>query len=95
MMLQQPEPSGYVVATGITRTVREFAQVAFAHVGMRAEDFIEVDEAFMRPAEVDVLLGDAATARQVLGWEPVTTFEQTVAEMVDADIERVERHSRL
>jgi GDPmannose 4,6-dehydratase len=95
MMLQQPEPSDFVVATGVTRSVLEFAQVAFAHVGMQAEEFIDIDEAFMRPAEVDVLLGDATRARQVLGWRPDTTFEQMVAEMVDADIERVERHSRL
>ncbi len=95
MMLQQPEPSDFVVATGVTRSVREFAQVAFAHVGLQADDFIEIDEAFMRPAEVDILLGDASRARQVLGWQPAITFEQMVAEMVDADIERVERHSRL
>jgi len=94
-MLQQPEPSDFVVATGVTRSVREFAQVAFAHVGMQAEDFIEIDQAFMRPAEVDILLGDATRAREVLGWRPDITFEQMVAEMVDADIERVERHSRL
>jgi GDPmannose 4,6-dehydratase len=75
MMLQQPEPSDYVVATGVTRSVREFAQIAFAHVGLRAEDCIEIDEAFLRPAEVDVLLGDATKARQVLGWRPDTTFE--------------------
>jgi len=95
MMLQQPEPSDFVVATGVTRSVREFAQVAFAYVGLQAEDHIEIDGSFMRPAEVDVLLGDATKARQVLGWRPDTTFEQMVAEMVDADIERVSRHSRL
>jgi len=92
MMLQQPEPADFVVATGVTRSVRDFAQVAFAHVGMNAEDFIEIDNAFMRPAEVDILLGDATKARQVLGWRPEITFEQMVGEMVEADIERVKRH---
>jgi GDPmannose 4,6-dehydratase len=95
MMLQQPEPADFVVATGVTRSVREFAQVAFAHVGMTAEDFIEIDEAFMRPAEVDMLLGDATKARQALGWRPEISFEQMVGEMVDADIERVKRQSHL
>jgi GDPmannose 4,6-dehydratase len=95
MMLQQPDPSDFVVATGVTRSVREFAQVAFAHVGMQSEEFIEIDEAFKRPAEVDVLLGDATKAWQVLGWRPDTTFEHMVAEMVEADIERVTTSLRL
>jgi GDPmannose 4,6-dehydratase len=92
MMLQQPEPADFVVASGVTRSVREFARVAFAHVGMTAEDFIEIDEAFMRPAEVDMLLGDATKAKQVLGWRPEITFERLVGEMVEADLERVRRH---
>jgi GDPmannose 4,6-dehydratase len=95
MMLQQPEPADFVVATGVTRSVSEFAQVAFAHVGLNADDYIEIDKAFMRPAEVDMLLGDATKARQVLGWRPEITFEQLVGEMVEADIERVKRQSHL
>ena len=95
LMLQQPRPSDFVVATGVTRSVREFAQVAFAHVGLQAEAFIEIDEAFKRPAEVDRLLGDASRARQVLGWRPDITFEQMVGEMVEADIERAKRRSPL
>lgn len=95
MMLQQDEADDFVVATGTTTSVREFARLAFAHVGLDAEEHIVVDSHFLRPAEVDLLLGDATKARQRLGWQPETSLEELVAEMVDADLERVKKHERL
>ena len=88
-MLQQEKPDDYVIATGRTTTVREMCQIAFSHVGLRMEDFVEVDPAFIRPAEVDVLIGDPAKAKRVLGWEATTTLETMMREMVDADLQRV------
>jgi GDPmannose 4,6-dehydratase len=89
MMLQQPQPADYVVATGRTTTVREFCRVAFRHVGLNYEDYVVIDPKFFRPAEVDVLQGNAAKARDQLGWRPKTTLEQLIAMMVDADMRRV------
>lgn len=89
LMLQQERPDDYVIATGATRSVRDFCQLAFSHVGLTMEDHVQVDPRFMRPAEVEVLLGDATKANEKLGWAPQTTFEQLVAEMVDADLARV------
>jgi GDPmannose 4,6-dehydratase len=88
LMLQQGQGDDYVVATGRTVTVREFCDLAFAHVGLKGEDHLTIDPRFLRPAEVDVLLGDAAKARARLGWEPEISLEQMVAEMVDADLAR-------
>jgi GDPmannose 4,6-dehydratase len=88
LMLQQPRPDDYVVATGRTASVREFCRLAFAHVGLDFERHVTADPSFLRPAEVDVLQGDAAKARQVLGWRPETTLEEMVAEMVEADLKR-------
>ena len=90
MMLQQEEADDFVVATGETHSVREFCEVAFGHVGLNWEDYVVIDEAFMRPAEVDLLVGDAAKAKELLGWEPNTTFEDLVTMMVDADIDLIE-----
>jgi GDPmannose 4,6-dehydratase len=87
MMLQQDTPSDFVIATGQTHSVRRFCEIAFEHVGLSWEDHVTLDERFMRPAEVDLLIGDASKARRELGWEPRTTFEQLVTMMVDADIE--------
>jgi GDPmannose 4,6-dehydratase len=95
LMLQQQTPSDYVIATGVTRSVRDFVDLAFDYVGLKASDHVEIDPAFLRPAEVDVLLGDPTRAREKLGWVPETTFEQMVAEMVDADLARVRRQSEL
>jgi len=86
-MLQCDSPDDYVVATGKTWTVREFAKRAFARAGLDWEKYVVVDPLFYRPAEVDLLIGDASKARIELGWEPSTTFEQLVNEMVDADRE--------
>lgn len=88
LMLQQDEADDYVVATGRTESVREFCRLAFAHVGLDYERYVTVDPRFMRPAEVDVLLGDASKARSKLGWAAETTLEQLAAEMVEADLKR-------
>ncbi len=87
LMLQQDHADDYVVATGETHSVRRFCEIAFEHVGMQWEDHVSIDERFMRPAEVDLLIGDATKAREVLGWKPRTTFEELVTMMVDADLE--------
>lgn len=89
LMLQQSEPSDYVVATGVTTTVREMCRIAFEHVGLNHEDFVAIDPTFFRPAEVDVLLGDPTKATQKLGWKPRTSLHELVAMMVEADLRRV------
>jgi GDPmannose 4,6-dehydratase len=90
-MLQQDEPDDFVVATGETHSVREFCELAFGHVGLDYRDHVVQDEQFMRPAEVDLLIGDAGKARRVLGWEPRTSFAELVQMMVDSDLELVAR----
>jgi len=85
-MLQQDEPDDFVIATGETHSVREFCQLAFDAVGLDYEDYVVVDPLFYRPAEVDILLGDAAKARRQLGWQPEVGFEELIADMVDADV---------
>ena len=85
LMLQQPEPGDYVVATGETHSVREFLEEAFAHVGLDWEPYVEIDPKYYRPAEVDLLVGDASKAKAVLGWTPGTHFKDLVRLMVDAD----------
>ena len=93
MMLQQDEPDDYVVATGTSRTIGEFCEVAFAHVGLDWRQYVVVDERFLRPAEVYTLLGDATKAREKLGWEPEVGFEKMVRQMVDWDLEQVAHQS--
>ncbi len=88
LMLQQEVPDDYVVATHRTTTVREFCRIAFAHVGLDYENYVTVNPAFLRPAEVDVLHGNPAKAEAKLGWKPEITLEQMVQEMVDADLKR-------
>jgi len=88
LMLQQDKADDYVVATGRTTSVREFCQMAFAHVGLDWEAHVALDTAFLRPAEVEVLLGRAAKANARLDWQPETTLEEMVAEMVEADLQR-------
>lgn len=89
LMLQQSEPDDYVIATGETHTVERLVEVAFSYVGLNWKDYVKVDPAFLRPAEVDLLIGDSSKARQKLGWKPKVTFEQMIQMMVDADLERV------
>ena len=90
-MLQHERPDDYVVATGETHLVREFLDEAFGYVGLDWQDFVEFDPRYSRPAEVDLLLGDASKAKQVLGWEPKVRFKDLVRLMVDTDIELVDR----
>jgi len=94
LMLQQPLPGDFVVSTGETHSVREFCEVAFGHVDLAWQDFVTIDERFFRPAEVDLLVGDAARARDILGWVPRTTFVELVRSMVDADLDAVARQQR-
>ncbi len=89
MMMQRDEPVDYVVATGETHSVRELVEQAFGHVGLDWREHVVQDERFMRPAEVDLLVGDPARAKADLGWEPEVRFEQLVQMMVDADLERL------
>ena len=92
LMLQQPEPDDYVVATGETHSVREFLEVAFAHVGLDWQKHVEIDARYFRPAEVELLIGDASKAKRKLGWEPKTKFVELVKLMVDADVELLRKH---
>jgi GDPmannose 4,6-dehydratase len=89
LMLQQDQASDFVVSTGETHSVREFCEVAFGHVGLDYQEFVVQDEKFFRPAEVDLLVGDAHKARTVLGWQPRTSFTELVTGMVDADMDQV------
>lgn len=91
LMLQQKKPDDYVIATGETHTVREFAEIAFERVGLNWKDYVVVDKELLRPAEVDYLLGDAKKGREVLGWKPNVNFRQLVEMMVDADMKVVAR----
>ncbi len=93
MMLQQDEPDDYVIATGSSRTIGEFCEVAFAHAGLDWRQYVVLDERFLRPAEVYTLLGDATKAREKLGWEPEVGFEEMVQQMVDWDLEQVAHQS--
>jgi GDPmannose 4,6-dehydratase len=92
LMLQHETPDDYVVATGVTRTVRELVAVAFEHVGLNWEKYVDVDPKLIRPAEVDVLVGDASKARRVLGWHPSVNFETMIGKMVEADLARYTRN---
>jgi len=86
MMLQQDQADDYVIATGVSHSVRQLVETAFGHVGLDWQKYVRIDPAFLRPAEVDHLIGDASKAKRVLGWEPSVSFERLVAMMVDADI---------
>jgi GDPmannose 4,6-dehydratase len=88
-MVQQDEPSDYVVATGVSHSVRELVETAFSHVGLDWHDHVQTDAALLRPAEVEHLIGDSSKARQELGWEPSVDFTTLIRMMVDADLERL------
>lgn len=94
-MLQQDVPDDYVVATGKTWSVREFAEKAFSRAGLDFEKYVEFDERYLRPAEVDLLLGDPAKAKEKLGWEPTTSFDELVSMMVESDMELARREKTL
>jgi GDPmannose 4,6-dehydratase len=91
LMLQQDRPDDFVVSTNETHSVREFCQIAFDRAGLNWEDHVIIDERFMRPAEVDLLVGDSAKARTALGWKPEVGFAELVSTMVDADLDMVAR----
>jgi len=91
-MLQQPEASDYVVATGIDHSVRDVCKIAFERVGLEYEKYVVIDPQLYRPAEVDQLLGDPSKAHKVLGWEPTVSFEELIRMMVDADLDRLRKH---
>jgi GDPmannose 4,6-dehydratase len=93
MMLRQDEPDDYVIATGEKHSVREFLELAFAHVGLSWQDHVISDPRFMRPAEVDYLIGDASKAREKLGWKATTTFPELVARMVENDLALTSRNT--
>src|SRR5687768_8704311 len=89
LMLQQPTADDYVIASGISHSVQNLVEVAFGHVGLDWQQYVRIDPAFLRPAEVDHLIGDPARAKASLGWEPTVTFEGLVGMMVEADLERL------
>ena len=91
LMLQQDEPEDFVIATGKVHSVRELVEVAFEHVGLDPDEHVRIDERYLRPAEVEHLIGDASKAREKLGWEPRTSFEEMIRRMVDADLELLGR----
>ncbi|MGA1391908.1 MAG: GDP-mannose 4,6-dehydratase [Phycisphaerales bacterium] len=95
LMLQQPEADDYVIATGRMISVKQFGEMAFAHLGLDFADFVETDPKYFRPAEVDELLGDASKAKAKLGWEPRTSVEDLAAMMVEHDLELAEREKVL
>jgi GDPmannose 4,6-dehydratase len=92
LMLQQQAADDFVIATGRTHSVREFCRIAFSHVGLDYEKHVAIDQQFVRPAEVDLLLGDSAKAKRQLGWEPEVSFERLVTMMVDADLAHYRPH---
>jgi GDPmannose 4,6-dehydratase len=94
LMVQQDKPDDYVVSTGRTTSVRDMCHIAFSHVGLNFEDFVQTSQDFLRPAEVDILLGDSSKAHTALGWQPETSLEAMIQEMVDADLERHRRRMR-
>jgi GDPmannose 4,6-dehydratase len=89
MMLQQDKADDYVIATGVSHSVRQLVEVAFGHAGLEWQKYVRTDPALLRPAEVDHLIGDASKAKKVLGWKPSVSFEQLIAIMVDADVTRL------
>jgi GDPmannose 4,6-dehydratase len=91
LMLQQDEPDDFVIATGEIHSVRELVEVAFDHVGLPSDEYVRIDERFLRPAEVEHLVGDATKAKEKLGWVPQTSFEEMIRRMVDSDLELLGR----
>ncbi len=94
MMLQHERPDDFVIGTGTTHSVRDFLELAFGRVGLDYKDFVRMDERYLRPAEVDLLLADPSKANQELGWKPKVTFEELVRRMVDSDVELAAREKR-
>jgi len=95
LMLQQNEPEDYVIATGATHSVKDLVQIAFDYINLNWEDYVVIDPKFIRPAEVDLLLGDSTKAREKLGWKPEVDFKSLIKMMVDADLEKVKNNIHL
>ena len=95
LMLQQEKPDDYVISTGITHSVRDLVKIAFDYVNLNWKDYVIVDPKFVRPAEVELLLGDSTKALKKLGWAPETSFEELIKMMIDADLERIENDIKL
>jgi len=91
LMLQHDKPDDFVISTGETHSVRELCEIAFAHVGLNYKDYVKIDSKFIRPAEVDLLVGDSSKAHKILGWKPKVKFAELVKIMVDADLERLRK----
>ena len=91
LMLQQPKPEDYVISTGETHSVQELVEIAFGHVDLDWQKYVVLDKAFIRPAEVDLLLGDSSKAQRELGWKPSVSFSEMIKMMVDADIQRLSK----
>jgi GDPmannose 4,6-dehydratase len=87
LMLQQDQPDDYVIATGETHSVQEFLEKSFSYVNLNWQDYVEFDDRYLRPAEVDLLIGDPTKAQQKLGWKPSVTFDELVSLMVEADLQ--------
>ena len=94
LMLQQKEPSDYVIATGKEHSVQELVEIAFGRLGLKWKDYVVIDSAFLRPAEVDHLVGDYSKAKKELGWEPQISFQELTEMMVEADMEKLKRNSK-
>ena len=95
LMLQQDEPEDYVIATGATHSVKDLVQIAFDYVNLNWEDYVVVDPKFVRPAEVDLLIGDSTKAGEKLRWKPEVDFRSLIKMMVDADLEKVKNNIHL
>ena len=95
LMLQQETPDDYVISTNETHSVQEFVEMAFSHAGLDWKQYVKIDDKFKRPAEVDLLIGDASKAKKILGWVPKTTFKQLVQMMVESDLKMVEKKKQL
>jgi GDPmannose 4,6-dehydratase len=91
MMMQQPEAEDFVIATGETHSVQELVEVAFSYLDLDYKDFVVTDERFIRPAEVELLIGDSSKAKEKLGWKPKVSFENLVKMMVDADMKLLKK----
>ncbi|MAG16005.1 hypothetical protein CMO88_03010 [Candidatus Woesearchaeota archaeon] len=94
LMLQQDKPEDFVIGTGETHSVKEWVETAFNHVGLNYKDFVKQDERFMRPADVDVLVADTSKANRILGWKPKIKFNELIAMMIDADLERLKKNNK-
>jgi len=94
LMLQHDKPDDFVIATGETHSVKELCEVAFSHVGLNYRDYVKTDPKFIRPAEVDLLVGDYSKAKKELGWEPKVKFKELIEMMVDSDIKKHKEEQR-